>query len=158
MKMLFASFDHMTTSFSAAFPPRRSEWFAAAVVFGMGWMLSINDGLLQTQGRVGYALMIQVATQEVWAMLLVLVGVVRLLVLFANGAWRRSPHARAFTAFASCFVWTQLALSFFPTFGFAFIMACGWLASDMVNILMAMRDARLVDDAYRASRKRGNQC
>ena len=39
-----------------------------------------------------------------------------------------------------------IALSFQPTFGFAMIMAYGWLLTDFVNVMRAARDARTVND------------
>jgi hypothetical protein len=86
---------------------------------------------------------------------MIVFGLVRLMILLINGAWRRSPHGRAVTAFLCCFFWTQIVLSFAPTFGFAFVMACGWLGADVINVMRAMRDARTVDEAYARGRAGG---
>lgn len=150
-------FAHIRTSFADAFFPRLAEWFAAGVLFALGWMLMVNDDLMATGTGRGYHLMLKIAGQETWCAILIGFGLVRLMILLVNGAWRRSPHGRAVTAFVSCYFWTQIALSFAPTFGFAFIMACGWLGADVVNVMRAMRDARSVDDAYAKGRSSGNQ-
>jgi hypothetical protein len=139
---------HIHTRFADAFFPRLSEWFAAFVLFGLGLMLLANDDLMVTGATRGYHLMLEIAPQQTWATVLVTFGTVRLMVLLINGAWRRSPHARAGFAFLSCFFWTQIMLSFAPTFGFSFVMSCGWLVADMINVMRAMRDARTSDDAF----------
>lgn len=148
-------FAHIRSNFAAAFFPRLGEWFCALVLFSIGWMLAVNEELMLTAGRQGYALLLSIATQPTWATALIVFGLARLVILLVNGAWRRSPHLRAFSAFISCFFWTQIVLSFAPTFGFAFIMACGWLGSDVMNVMRAMRDARTVDDAYARGNGRG---
>lgn len=142
------------THFADAFFPRWAEWVAAGTIFMLGWMLSVNDNLMATSTGKGYHLMLEIASQPTWAVALAIFGLMRLLVLLINGLWRRSPWARAISAVFSCFFWTQITLSFAPIFGFAFILAGGFLLMDLVNIVRAMRDARTVDDAY--ARRRGN--
>lgn len=141
---------HIRDNFTAAFFPRWAEWSAASVLLALGLMLSINENLMASSlahgfGQ-GYAFLLVIAGQSVWATMLTVFGSFRLAILLINGAWRRSPVARAAMAFFSCFFWTQIALSFAPTFGFAFVMACGWLLTDIVNIMRAARDARTVND------------
>lgn len=150
-------FAHIRNSFADAFFPRLAEWFAAGVLFAFGWLLMVNDDLMSTSAGRGYHRMLEIATQETWCGILIGFGLLRLMILLINGAWRRSPHGRALTAFVSCYFWTQIALSFAPTFGFSFVMACGWLGADVVNVMRAMRDARSVDDAYAKGRSSGNQ-
>jgi hypothetical protein len=152
---------HLRASFAQAFVPRLSEWTPAAVIAALGWVLTINPDLMGAavadgRGR-GYELMLKLAPQHSWALSLMLFGGVRLAVLLINGAWRRSPLARAIAAFLACFLWTQIAISFAPTLGFAFTMAAGFLGMEIVNTFRAMRDARIVDDAYaRRSRTDGH--
>lgn len=148
-------FAHIRENFAAAFFPRLSEWLAAFVVLALGWMLTANPDLMMP-GKTDYQLMLMIASQPFWSTVLILFGVCRLTILLINGAWRRSPHLRALAAFLSCFFWTQIALSFAPTFGFAFILACGWLGMDMINIMRAMRDARTIDDTYARSNAGGH--
>jgi hypothetical protein len=149
---------HIRDNFTAAFFPRWAEWSASCVLLALGLMLSINSDLMASSlahgyGQ-GYAFLLAIAGQGVWATMLTVFGSFRLAVLLINGAWRRSPIARAVMAFLSCFFWTQISLSFAPTFGFAFVMACGWLLTDIVNIMRAARDARTVNDVL--AREKGN--
>lgn len=131
-----------------AFFPRMSEWGAAGMLFALGWMLSANPDLMGGAKSNAYDLMLAMAHQDTWSKIMMGFGGIRLTILMINGYWRRSPHLRALTAFLSCFFWTQIVLSFAPTFGFVFIFACGYLAQDFATIIRAMRDARTVDDAH----------
>ncbi|RFB95238.1 hypothetical protein B5K11_09830 [Rhizobium leguminosarum bv. trifolii] len=148
-------FAHIRENFAAAFFPRLSEWLAGFVLLGLGWMLSANPELMQS-GKTDYQLMLMIASQPFWSSVLIVFAAGRLAVLLINGAWRRSPHLRALAAFLSCFFWTQITLSFAPNFGFAVVLACGWLGMDMINIMRAMRDARTIDDTYRRGIAGGN--
>lgn len=139
---------HIRQNFAAAFFPRRSEWVAASVLLALGCMLSVNETLMHSAKVPAYGLLLQIAEQTVWSAVLILFAIGRLLVLLINGAWRRSPHARGATAFLSCFFWTTITLSFLSTMDFAFIGFAGWLATDMLNILYAFRDARTVDHSF----------
>ncbi|RWF66828.1 hypothetical protein [Mesorhizobium sp.] len=141
---------HIRDNFTAAFFPRWSEWTCSGVLLGLGLMLSMNEALMAKAiaggyGQ-GYTLLLYIAPQGVWASMLTVFGSFRILVLFINGAWRRSPVARAACAFLSCLFWTQIVLSFQSTFGFAFVGFLGWLIADIVNIMRAARDARTVND------------
>lgn len=146
---------HIRHNFATAFFPRRSEWAAASVLLALGWMLSINGGLMSAAQSRGYELMLMIAPQPTWSTVMIVFASGRLLVLLINGAWRRSPHARGITAFLSCFFWTQITLSLAIAFDVAFILACGWLGMEMSNILYAFRDARTIDHTYAAREKAG---
>lgn len=146
---------HIRSSFAEAFFPRVSEWTPAVIITGLGWVLLVNEALMRTGTGKGYALMLSIAEQRTWAISLIVFGLCRITILFINGAWRRSPIARALAAALSMFFWTQIMLSFAPVFGFAFVAYAGFLGMDLVNIFRAMRDARIVDDAF-AAREQGN--
>lgn len=140
---------HLTTRFADAFFPRLMEWQAAGVLFAGGLAMLLNDDLM-TPGKPGYVLMLGIASQETWAYAASILGLLRLTVLFINGAWRKSPHARALAAFLSCSIWFALATSFSAVAGWGLVLAGGMLVGDLLNIVRTMRDARVVDDAYRS--------
>ncbi|MCO5083210.1 MAG: hypothetical protein M9955_16325 [Rhizobiaceae bacterium] len=141
---------HIRTSFAEAFFPRLSEWTPAGTIAFLGWILTVNPDLMFSTSSAAYDLMLSIASQPHWSLILMTLGAARLAVLLINGAWRRSPWARALMAFVSCFLWTQIMLSFLPVFGLAFGMSVGFLVTDVINVFRAMRDARTVDDAYAA--------
>lgn len=131
-----------------AFLPRVSEWSAAATMFAIGMMLKSKMGLMTTEFE-GYRFLLQLFSQDTWAMLFLVGGTVRLIILGINGSWSRSPHARWIAAFLSCFLWSQVCMSFGPTgrvAGFGFIFALNMWIMDFVNVIRAVRDARYVDD------------
>lgn len=151
MEELSMIFLHIRTRFADAFFPRLSEWVAAAVICGCAWMLAVNKDLMASAPKP-FQLMLDVATQPTWAKVCLFLGAARLIILFINGAWRRSPHARSMMATLSCFLWMQIVLSFSATLGLSVVGFAGFLVMDFLNIIRAARDARTVDDAYAGSR------
>ncbi|MBO9100011.1 MULTISPECIES: hypothetical protein [unclassified Rhizobium] len=143
---------HIRDNFAAAFFPRLSEWAAAAGVFLIGLVLAANPDLMATTKTQAYQLMLMIATQRSWAMMLMVFGGARLVVLLINGAWRRSPHLRAAMAFFSCFPYSLIFLSFQPTFGISMVLASIPLGMDMINVLRAAGDARTIDTKMNAQR------
>jgi hypothetical protein len=131
--------QHIRDKLAAAFFPRRSEWAAASILLGLGWMLSVNEGLMQNSQTKAYDLLLMISPQEAWVAMLIIFASARVLILLINGTWRRSPHARGIGAFLSCLCWTQMVLSFAPSFGYAF------------------RDARTVDHSYAMRRHAGGR-
>lgn len=139
---------HFRTRFADAFFPRLMEWQAAFVLFGGALLLLVNEDLFETS-PVGYHLMEKWASQPAWGYFTLTLATGRLVVLIVNGAWRRSPHARAVTAFLSCAVWFPLTASFSAAAGWGMVFAAGMLLGDLLNIVRTARDARIVDDTYR---------
>lgn len=148
---------HIRQNFAAAFFPRLSEWSCASCLLALGFMLSKNPDLMSTSKTQAYQLMQLIATQATWAAVMKVFALIRLTILVVNGAWRRSPHLRSVSAFLTCFFWTQITLSFLPTFGFAFIFALWILLQDFANSVRAARDARIVDHAYAKGGTAGGQ-
>lgn len=138
---------HIRTRFADAFFPRLLEWQAGAVLFAGGVLMLMNADLM-IMSPVGYRRMLSIMSQEHWGYLAFTIGSVRMAVLVVNGAWRRSPHARALTAFLSCAIWFPLAMSFAAIAGWGMVFATGMLFGDLLNIVRTMRDARVVDDEY----------
>lgn len=139
---------HIRHSFADAFFPRLSEWSCASCLLALGFMLSANPELMLSSKTQAYQLLSMIANQSTWAAIMQGFAIVRLMILLVNGAWRKSPHLRSFSAFLTCFFWTQIMLSFLPTFGFAFILSLWILLQDITNSIRAARDARIVDHAY----------
>jgi len=136
---------HIRQHFADAFFPRLSEWSCAVVVFLIGYVLSINVDLMATSKSQAYDLMQMVGTQRQWAVGMMSFGGARLLVLLINGAIKRSPYLRATMAFFSCFPLCLIALSFAPILGISIVFASVFLGTEMINILRAARDARMVE-------------
>ena len=144
---------HIRDNFANAFFPRWSEWWAAGLLMGLGYVLTANPDLMVTSKSNAYQLMLMITSQAKWAAIMKMFALIRLAILLVNGAWRRSPHARATGAFLTCFFWMQITLSVAPTAGMLFGFSLGVLILDFVNFIRAMRDARVVDYAYANARK-----
>lgn len=145
---------HIRTRFADAFFPRLLEWQAAFVMAAGGVLMIMNADLMQ-DSRVGYDLMLRWATQATWGQFALTLGGLRLAVLLVNGAWRRSPHARAMAAFLSCAVWFPLYTSLSAAAGWGMVLAGGMLIGDLLNVVRTMRDARIVDETYRRGANAG---
>jgi len=142
-------FAHIRDNFAAAFFPRLSEWACAVAIFGIGLVLHFNVDLMANAKSNAYALMLAIGNQRQWAMALIGFGVLRLIVLLINGAWRKSPHLRSFMAILSCFPLYIIAMSFLPVFGVSVVFASVFLGMDIVNAVRAAGDAKISDFAHR---------
>jgi hypothetical protein len=142
---------HIRDNFAAAFFPRLSEWACAVAVFGVGIVLHYNADLMVNAKSTAYALMLSIGSQTTWAAALITFGIVRLLVLLINGAWRKSPHLRSVMAILSCFPLYTIAMSFLPVFGISVVFASVFLGMDIVNAVRAAGDAKISDYAHRGN-------
>lgn len=141
--------------FTEAFFPRRSEWGGAALLMLGGWVLYANPDLMETSHGRAFDLMKATFHQDTWMRLLIVFGFLRLSVLAINGAWRRSPHLRALSAFLSCFFWWHIMLSYYASFGLAWAAYAVFLALEFSNMIVAARDARTVDDKLAVKKRDG---
>lgn len=141
-------FTEMRDHFAAAFLPRRPEWAGAGLLLISGWILFANPNLMEGSKSTAFDLMLSIGTQVAWAKMLTVFGLIRFLVLAVNGFWRRSPHLRLLSALLSCFFWFFIALSYSATFGLAFGAFVIFLALEFSSIIVAGRDARIVDDKF----------
>lgn len=142
-------FAHIRDSFAEAFFPRWAEWVSAGTIAFCGFVLRANENLMASAQTDAYKMLLAMASQSSWSVVLILFAVARLVVLFVNGAWRRSPHLRTAMAFLTCYWWMMVAMSMSTVFGLAFAFACGFLVLDIGNAYRAARDARTVDDRIR---------
>lgn len=151
------TFASVRTHIVEAFYPRLSEWFCASILMALGFMLSENADLMTSSKTATFDLMLMIAPQEKWSLIMKLFATLRLVILLINGILRRSPHLRAGSAFLSLFFWTQIALSAKATFGFVFVFSAGIAVLDFLNVTRASRDARLVDYIHAKGGPEGGQ-
>ena len=121
------------------FPARISEWFNAAILTSWGFYLILHPGLFDSQPI--FASMKQMVwapldPEFVWGFIAASVGSCRLVALFINGAWSRTPILRLVTAAISAFVWTQVVLGLFtiPNTG---LVVYPWLV--VIDLVAAYR-------------------
>lgn len=142
---------HIANSFKETFPTRASEWALGTMLLIWSALMVIEPALLSNSRLRG---MLLIFDQDTWAMIALIVGGGRLLILGVNGAWRRTPHLRSGAAFISCFFWFQLTISILQldqiVTGLAFFPVLFFL--DMYNVFRAARDAGYSDRIHGGAR------
>lgn len=144
--------EHLIRSLRDTFPGRASEWALGFMIFNWSVVLTLNPDLF-AQGR-SYRELARWADQDTWAAACLVIGGVRLLVLAVNGAWRRSPHARAAAAFVSCFFWFQITLGLLGagTGGTGLAVYPVLFLLDVFNAIRAIGEAGRSDRIYGRAR------
>jgi hypothetical protein len=137
----------MFTRFLLFFHDRGLEWFSAVIMLGWGLTLVLpGDTLSGPQyaafGRFGI-------TEDMWALAFGAVGLARLVALYINGRWPRSPYVRMVGSLFGAVSWAQVAYLITESTYFATgIAATGtWIYSalaiaDLLGIARAAFDAR----------------
>lgn len=147
-------FTHISRSFRDTFPTRASEWALGTILFVWSILMVFEPNLMN---NANLGSLLELATQDTWALLAMGVGGGRLLILGINGAWRRSPHLRATAAFISCLFWFQFTISIIQMemivtdlaiFPVLFLL-------DVYNVYCASRDAGNSDRIYTGATRNG---
>lgn len=131
------------TRFLLFFNDRGLEWFSAFVMLGWGvTLIAPGDTLagpaFSAFGRFGL-------TEEFWAWAFGLVGATRLVALYINGNWPKSPHIRMLGALFGAISWAQVAylitLSTYFASGIASTGTAVYTALAVADILAIARAA-----------------
>lgn len=148
--------SHISISLRTTFPQRRAEWALGVVIFLWGVIL-LNNETLFSDG-ISYSEIARTASQETWGAICLALGLVRLLVLLINGAWRRSPHARALVAFLSCFFWFQVSMGMAAagTWSTGLAVYPVFLILDALNVIFALGEAGRSDAHYKRTAAHGS--
>lgn len=101
---------HTLESLQETFEARASEWALTGAVLSLAAIFFLNGEMFYGESLYGIRNMIN--DRFIWAWLFLSVGVVRLAVLLVNGAYWRTPHFRALTAFLCTGVWFLLLIGF----------------------------------------------
>lgn len=128
---------HSWTSFQQTFEARASEWFLGAITASLAIVTMLNDDLFQGLNFVGLK---SVFSQDTWALIFLVLGVSRIIVLIINGNYWRTPHFRCAMAFFSCFLWFQLALGLAPNMSLGLAVFPWLFLLDAFNALRAGRE------------------
>ena len=146
--------DMMIIRFNHKFTPRQCEWLFAIMLVGWAVVLFAFPSIFKAPGSAAqFAMLDRMFGQVAVAFSCGIMGVVRLIALWINGKSPGTPYVRMFMAFFSCFFWWNISLGLLlsgvPTTGWAVYPAI--LVFEMVNVLRAASDARLVFDQTRAA-------
>ena len=137
VEMIFA---YLGKSFRETFPGRASEWALGAMLFNWGAILVLKPDIFSMQPY--YTPMAELMRQSAWGLLCIGVGGSRLMVLFVNGFWRRSPHLRSLMAFLASLVWFEVTV--------------GLLQSGLINTGLAVYPVLFGLDVFNAIRAMGD--
>jgi hypothetical protein len=145
---------HFTQSLRQTFPTRASEWALGLTLFLWSGVLTFNEDLFLI--NPSFVALSRVAPQPTWAILCMMVGGGRLMMLLVNGAWRRSPHLRAFAAFLSCFFWFEISVGLWQSspygIGTGLAVYPVLFLLDVYNVFRASGDAGASDRSHSGDR------
>lgn len=145
------SFTMLVLNLRSHFPARMSEWANAAILTSWGAYLLLHPGLFDEPGlgvifaKMKSMVWVDMAPEAVWGFVAFVVGSIRLLALFINGAYSRTPMIRLATAAVSAFVWTQVVIGLFgvPNTG---LVVYPWLVViDLISAYRAGMDVALAE-------------
>lgn len=122
------------------------EWIFALIVFTWGIRM-LGTPFLENGS---YGMLNDLADQATWGVICLTLGGTRLVVLFINGAWRVSPHARAALSFVSLVFWIAIIASFAA----AGAQGTGLAVYPWVALFEGWAAWRAVTEAARADRGR----
>lgn len=84
---------------------RLAEWMMTAWTINFGW--SLLSG--KTFDNPSFAILQAWASIEAWTLFCLAGGTARLVLLIANGGWKKSPHFRVCAAFCTFWLWLAIA-------------------------------------------------
>lgn len=91
-------------------PTRSVEWLLACMMLAWGGGLCLPGDTLSLPQ---YRMLAVLAPEPVWAAWSISIGVIRMVALYVNGAWRKTPLIRAFCAGLGMIWWIVLSVLFF---------------------------------------------
>jgi CHASE2 domain-containing sensor protein len=130
---------HSFKSLGETFEVRASEWMLTGATLSLAFVFFVNDTMFLSQGFSG---MREILNYRItWAWIFLFVGLLRLMVLTINGAYWRTPHLRALTAFLCSGVWFFLCVGFLRN-GSVLAALVPWIFFlDVYNVKRASREA-----------------
>lgn len=130
---------HSIKSLQETFEVRASEWMLTGATLSLAIVFFANDGMFVKESFSGLRQLIN--DRLVWAWLFLVVGTVRLVVLTVNGAYWRTPHLRALTAFLCSGVWFLMCVGFVRNGAVLAAMAPWIFLLDGYNVKRASKEA-----------------
>lgn len=136
------------------FRARATEWCLSFALIVWGIIALSVPGLFHIDPY--YSSLLTLATQSFMGISATVLGLIRVVFLIINGAWRPSAHIRSVGCILGTMVWGSLAIYpaiiadyFSPTSGI-YVMLC---LMDLLSLWFASEDAKLADIA--AKRNKG---
>jgi hypothetical protein len=122
--------------FRETFRDRQMEWALTAGATGWGLILVRNPEVFT---RPFYAPLANMASSDGWGWAMFMLGLLGLIVLFINGAWRRTPLFRQVASIGRMFAWFALF--------FGCVSAAGQSPAAMIYAMIACMEAMALSNA-----------
>ena len=97
-------------SLRETFEARASEWMLTGATLSLAVVFFANEGMFTREAFEGLRDIND--SRILWAIAFAVIGIIRLTVLIVNGAYWRTPHFRAATAFLCTGIWFALCAGF----------------------------------------------
>ncbi len=141
-----AQLKGLMNRFIITFRERSSEWVSAIAMLFWGLLTFIASHSL-FQEKEWFAPLLSIASQNVWAFLILLAGLIRVAFLIINGAWRPSAHIRALGSISGIILWSALLMA---SISLSFItpttaVYAALLGLDILSLWFSAGDAKLAD-------------
>jgi hypothetical protein len=131
-------------------PARKIEWIMAGLTATWGGYILLHPEIFTQpetaeilSGMIVMAQTYGIAPENFWGGGALLMGLIRAIALFINGAYVRTPLFRALAAFGTMFIFTQVSIALHrsgvPNFG---LVVYPWLVfADLLSAYRAAQDA-----------------
>lgn len=135
--------------FHKTFQLRVCEWGLAAILFNLGVVMTVNEGILSRSATLGG--MLNYMSEAKWATVTLTLALMRLAALAINGTWRPTPHVRAVASCCSLYVWLGIsfAIANGKSQGIELAVFPVFVLLDIYNVYRASSDARVADERAR---------
>ena len=132
------------TRLQKSFNTRFCEWMLAFIMFGLGLMYALPEPSMAAPAMMQ---MTYTMPEQAWAVVSIVLGVARILVLGINGAWKKQGHARAVLGILCLLIWTQTAIVFlnYPPASPGDIIFPIFVISELFLIFRAAKEAGTID-------------
>lgn len=115
-------------------------------MLGLGWLFALP------QVSMGTAILMNMThtmSEESWAVVCIITGALRMIVLVINGAWAKQSHARAVLGVAHLVIWTQISIVFvnFPVASPGDVIFPVFLIAEIFIVIRAAAEAGSFDGA-----------
>lgn len=131
--------------FKNTFRERLPEWISALAL--IVWGLLVLSEVPELWNKQYFSVLSRIATQNTWGLTAVIIGIIRLIALGINGAWRPTAHFRAIGAVLGATLWSTVLISYTALDWNPPSMALkgAMIVLDIAAIWYAAGDAKLAD-------------
>jgi hypothetical protein len=152
--------DMLIQSLKQHFPARFPEWVNSGILASWGAYVLLHPELFTQEATrhifAGMAEMVWVdyPPSVVWGLTAFVVGTIRAVALFINGAYSRTPLVRLATSAVSAFVWAQVVIGLFGVVNAGLIIYSWLVVIDIASAYRAGVDVAIAEKHRRDSRLR----